>query len=186
MVFPDKGQILVNGRSVAGDVSYKNHIGYMPQIGRYPENMSIIQVIDMIRNIRHFDGKEDLELFHSFGLDTVSYKKMRTLSGGTTQKVSATLAFMFNPTVLVLDEPTAGLDPMASEILREKIIKVRQDKLILISSHLLSELDDLLTDVIFMEEAHIKFHHTVSELFERTGEERVSRAIHKILKAGVR
>ena len=108
------------------------------------------------------------------------------LSGGQRQSIALARAFLQDPDVLVLDEPTAGLDPMASEILREKIIKVRQDKLILISSHLLSELDDLLTDVIFMEEAHIKFHLTVSELFERTGEERVSRAIHKILKAGVR
>ena len=53
---------------------------------------------------------------------------MRTLSGGTTQKVSASLAFLFNPDVLILDEPTAGLDPLASEILKEKIIAVRNKK----------------------------------------------------------
>jgi Cu-processing system ATP-binding protein len=55
-------------------------------------------------------------------------KRMSTLSGGTTQKVSATLAFLFNPDVLILDEPTAGLDPLASEILKDKIITEKRKR----------------------------------------------------------
>jgi ABC-type cobalamin/Fe3+-siderophores transport system ATPase subunit len=65
----------------------------MPQIGRYPENMSIRQVIDMIRDIRGYQGVEDRELYDAFGIEQFGDKKMRTLSGGTTQKVSATLPF---------------------------------------------------------------------------------------------
>ncbi len=65
----------------------------------------------------------DEELLEFFGLDKLLDKRMRTLSGGTRQKVSATLAFLFKPDVLILDEPTAGLDPVASEILKEKIIR---------------------------------------------------------------
>jgi Cu-processing system ATP-binding protein len=108
---------------------------------------------------------------------------MRTLSGGTTQKVSATIAFLFNPSVLILDEPTAGLDPLASEILRDKIIKEREKgKLILITSHLLSELDDLLTDIIFMQESEVIFNKTITALFEETNDSRVSKAISKLLK----
>ena len=155
----------------------------MPQIGRYPENMSIKQVIDMIRDIRAYQGIEDRELYDSFGIEQFGDKKMRTLSGGTTQKVSATLAFLFDPPVLILDEPTAGLDPISSELLREKIIKERENgKLILITSHLLSELDDLLTDIIFMQEAEVLFNKSVVTLFEETGEERVSKAVSKLLK----
>ena len=83
---------------------------------------------------------------------------MRTLSGGTTQKVSACLAFLFNSDVLILDEPTAGLDPVSSEILKEKIIKEKnKGKLIFITSHVLSELDDLITEVIYMQEGNMKF-----------------------------
>jgi Cu-processing system ATP-binding protein len=183
MVVPDSGEILFDGHSIKGDVKYKNKIGYMPQIGRYPENMSIRQVINMIRDIRAFQGREDTELYDAFGIDQIGDKKMRTLSGGTTQKVSATIAFLFNPPVLILDEPTAGLDPISSELLRDKIIKERENgKLILITSHLLSELDDLLTDIIFMQEAEVLFNKSVDALFEETGETRVSKAISKLLK----
>jgi Cu-processing system ATP-binding protein len=61
----------------------------------------------------------DEDLLHAFELEKMFDKQMRTLSGGTTQKVSAVLAFLFNPDVLILDEPTAGLDPLAAEVLKE-------------------------------------------------------------------
>jgi len=184
MVMPTKGTIKVDGKNISGDVAYKMKIGYMPQIGRYPENMSIMQVIQMIRDIRNHQGNEDMEIFYSLGLDSISTKKMRTLSGGTTQKVSATLAFLFNPDILILDEPTAGLDPLASEILREKIIKEREKgKLIIITSHLLSELDELLTDIIFMHESKVLFNKPVSALYLETGQEKVSKAINYLLKS---
>ena len=187
MVVPSKGQILFDGKDISGDVEYKNRIGYMPQIGRYPENMSVLQVINMIRSIRKYQGCEDRELYNAFELDKIAHKKMRTLSGGTTQKVSATLAFLFDPPVLILDEPTAGLDPLASDLLRDKIVREREKgKLILITSHLLSELDDMLTDIIFMQEAEVLFYKTISKLYEETGEIRVSKAISKLLKSGMK
>ena len=184
MVLPNDGTIYFDQKSIAGDETYKNKIGYMPQIGRYPENMSIIQVIDMIKSIRQFDGQTDEELWDAFGLEQAKHKKMRTLSGGTTQKVSATLAFLFSPDVLILDEPTAGLDPLASEILREKIIMERQKgKLILITSHLLNELDDLLTDVIYMQDGKIVFFKTTDELMAMSGHGRISKAIGHYIKS---
>lgn len=184
MVIPTSGEILFNGKNIIGDVAYKNHIGYMPQIGRYPENMSISQVINMIKNIRKYDGQIDEELWYAFGLDGVSDKKMRTLSGGTTQKVSATLAFLFNPDILILDEPTAGLDPLAAEVLRDKIVKERQKgKLILITSHLLNELDELLSHVIFMQEGEVVLYKTTEDLYAETGEVKISKAISNLLKS---
>ncbi|MFZ1704509.1 MAG: ABC transporter ATP-binding protein [Saprospiraceae bacterium] len=183
MVIPSKGSIFFDGKDIAGDVEYKRRIGYMPQIGRYPENMSIQQVFNMLRKIRNHQGEEDMELWNSFSLDKMAHKKMGTLSGGTTQKVSAALAFLFKPDVLILDEPTAGLDPLASEILRDKIIAERKNgKLIIITSHLLSELDDLITDIIFMQESRVMFYKSIQQLFDITEEERVSKAISKLLK----
>jgi Cu-processing system ATP-binding protein len=111
-------------------------------------------------------------------------KKMNTLSGGTTQKVSAVLAFLFNPDVLILDEPTAGLDPIASEILKDKIIAEKQKgKLILITSHLLSELDDLITRLVFMQDGNVLFNKSIEQLKLETGEEKISKAITNILKS---
>jgi len=183
MVLPDKGEIFFNQKSIKNDFIYRNQIGYMPQIGRYPQNMNIGQVIDMIKDIRKNDGALDEELLEQFKLNDITNKQMRALSGGTTQKVSATLAFLFNPKVLILDEPTAGLDPLASEILKAKIIKEKEKgKLVLITSHILSELDDLVTQIIFMQEGNIVFHKSLETLKQESGEEKISKAIAKILK----
>lgn len=183
MVISDQGNILFNGIPIKNQYSYREMIGYMPQIGRYPDNMTIGKTIEMIQEIRGNEAPTDYDLYEAFQIQCLENKKMGTLSGGTTQKVSATLAFMFQPEVLILDEPTAGLDPLASELLKEKITKEKQKgKLILITSHLLSELDDLITEIILMQDGEIRFHEKVSELKQRTEEEKISRAIAKILK----
>lgn len=183
MVIPTKGNVKVKGELISQNYQYRRQIGYMPQIGRYPDNMTIGHIIDMIKDIRKSDQDLDEELLNHFLLREMFDKRMRTLSGGTTQKVSAILAFLFNPDILILDEPTAGLDPLASEILKEKIIAEKQKgKLILITSHLLSELDDLITHVVFMQEGQVKFHKTISDLKESTGEEKISKAIANVLR----
>lgn len=183
MVVPDGGEIIFKGKPIRKDYAYRSHIGYMPQIGRYPDNMSIGQVFETIREIRGQQADTDTELFDAFKLDTMLDKRMRTLSGGTTQKVSACLAFLFDPDVLILDEPTAGLDPLASEILKEKIIKEKEKgKMILITSHLLSELDDMITRVVFMQEGGIRFDLSVGELLGKTRESRISAAIASVLR----
>lgn len=183
MVIPDRGTIHVKEKLITRDFEYRKNIGYMPQIGRYPDNMSVGQIIDMMKEIRQSDKAADEDLLKAFKLEQIFDKRMRTLSGGTTQKVSATLAFLFDPDILILDEPTAGLDPLASEILKEKIIhEKKKGKLIMITSHLLSELDDLITELIFMHDSKVQFHQSVSELQRSTGEDKISKAIAYILK----
>ena len=180
MVVPDSGFITFNGKNILHDWMYREYIGYMPQIGRYPDNMTIGQVLGMMKDIRKKNKKIqfDEELINTFQLDELMNKRMRTLSGGTRQKVSASLAFLFSPEVLILDEPTAGLDPVASEILKEKIIREKKKgKLILITSHILSELDDLVTQVIYMQEGKLMFHKSLEDLRKDTGEEKLSKAI---------
>ncbi len=184
MVIPTKGNILFDGKSILKKYKYREQIGYMPQIGRYPDYMKVGQIIEMMKKIRNSDDVLDEDLIKAFELEKIFDKQMRTLSGGTTQKVSATLAFLFNPDVLILDEPTAGLDPLASEILKEKIIKEREKgKLILITSHLLSELDDMISQIIFMQEGKVHFHKTIADLLESTNEQKISKAIASILKS---
>ena len=185
MVVPDSGSIHFNNELITNKWMYRSQVGYMPQIGRYPENMTIAQIIDMMKDIRKgMDQDPDEELVKSFGLKDILQKKMRTLSGGTTQKVSAALAFMFRPDVLILDEPTAGLDPLSSEKLKQKIIKEKEKgKLVLITSHILSELDDLITEVFYMQEGKLLFHKKLSALKEETGEQKLSKAIATIMVA---
>ena len=183
MVVCDSGFITFNGKNILHDWHYRAKIGYMPQIGRYPDNMSIGQLIDMMKDIRSKKNEElDEDLVKQFELDKLMDKRMRTLSGGTRQKVSASLAFLFNPDVLILDEPTAGLDPVAAEILKEKIITEKaKGKLILITSHILSELDDLVTQVIYMQEGKLQFHKSIEDLRADTGQEKLSKAIAAVM-----
>jgi Cu-processing system ATP-binding protein len=183
MVVPDSGFITFDSQNISKDWKYREHIGYMPQIGRYPDNMTVGQLFSMMRDIRkHQTSGVDEELFHSFKLEDIFSKRMRTLSGGTRQKVSASLAFLFNPKVLVLDEPTAGLDPVSTEILKEKIRKEKAaGKLLLITSHVLSDLDDIISELIYMQDGKLVFHKQVDILKKETGEERLSRAIANVM-----
>jgi len=186
LVKPDNGSIHFNGVAVTEEVTYRKNIGYMPQIGRYPDNMKIGQLFSMIKNLRNNEKMLDEELYFKFKLDTILDKSMRALSGGTRQKVSAALAFLFNPDVLILDEPTAGLDPLSSEILKEKIIAEKQKgKLILITSHVLTDLEEITTDVMYLQDGKVIFNTSIVELQEQTGEEKLSKIIAHMMKHGL-
>ena len=184
MVMPDSGEIEVNGNSIFGQWTYREKIGYMPQIGRYPDNLKISQLFDMIRDLRQNPATgTDEELLSAFKLDQIGDKRLHTLSGGTRQKVSGALAFLFNPPILILDEPTAGLDPLAVEILKAKIQKEKMNgKLFLITSHVMSDLDELSSEVIYIEEGTIRYNNSVARLKEETGEQKLGRAIASIMR----
>jgi Cu-processing system ATP-binding protein len=184
MVKPDSGKIFFNDIVINGDFEYRQNIGYMPQIGRYPDNMKIGQLFKMLKHIRGRKDKDlDNDLVEKFNLSAIYDKPMRTLSGGTRQKVSACLAFLFNPDVLILDEPTAGLDPLSSEILKEKIIEEKnKNKLILITSHILSDLDDLTTHVMYLQEGKMQFLKDLQTLQNETGEMRLGKSIARIMR----
>ena len=183
MVVPDNGTIKFNGSNILNSWQYRDQIGYMPQIGRYPENMTIGQVLDMMKDIRNKKSALDEDLIQSFSLNNLLNKRMSTLSGGTRQKVSAALAFLFDPAVLILDEPTAGLDPVASELFKEKIIAEKEKgKLVLITSHILSDLDDLITQIIYMQDGKLLFHKSIEALRQDTGEDKLLKAIAHVMK----
>ena len=183
---PDRGQIMFNGQSITDAWEYRKHIGYMPQIGRYPDNMTVRQLFAMMKDLRRDQVHPlDEELFEEFGVPAFYDKPMRTLSGGMRQKVSAALAFLFNPQVLILDEPTAGLDPVASELLKAKIRREQtSDKLILITSHVLSDLDELTTHVMYLQEGTLQFMKPIETLKRDTGQDQLGRAIAHIMLHG--
>jgi Cu-processing system ATP-binding protein len=183
LVIPDSGDISFENRIVSGTWDYRKHIGYMPQIGRYPDHMSVRQLFNMIRDMRQGE-QEDLHLYNEFKIDLIRDKMLGSLSGGMKQKVNASLAFLFSPKALVLDEPTAGLDPISSEILKEKIAYEKsQGKLILVTSHVLSDLEELVSDIIFIQEGKIHFIKTISAIKIETGEKSLSKAIASLMRS---
>lgn len=185
LVLPDSGEIHLNGKSILDAWDYRRDIGFMPQIGRYPDNMRVGQVIDMIKEIRGTNVQHtDDDLLRAYEVEKFAHKAMRTLSGGTRQKVSACLAFLFDPQVLILDEPTAGLDPIASEILKEKVLAEKaKGKLILLTSHIMSDLDELATEVMYLIEGDVQFFEPIAQLKMRTGEDKLNRALAQVMRA---
>ena len=187
LIRPDGGSLAVNGALVDSEPAYRADLGYMPQVARFPENLTGREVVRLLRDLRGDAVPEDDELFDAFGLVHELDKPVRTLSGGTRQKLNAAVAFMFHPSILILDEPTAGLDPVASGVLKDKIARARDDgRSILLSSHVLSELDDLVDDVVFLLDGRVEFEGSLHRLRETMGESRLERAIARLMRQGLR
>lgn len=179
---PDRGSLTLDGMDLLSSPDQRARIGYMPQIGRYPDNLRVGQLFDMLGEIRGIIG-QDRELIEAFELDRIANMPMRTLSGGTRQKVSACVAFLFDPDVLVLDEPTAGLDPVSAEILKDKVVAERaKGKTILLTSHILSDLEEITTDVLFLIEGHLRFARSIDSLRAECGEEKLGRLIARLMR----
>lgn len=174
LVTPQSGSIVIDGIDVSKSPESRRQIGFMPQSSCFPANMTVRQVFDTLCSLR---GKAvDDELFHAYHIDTMLDKRTGALSGGMRQKVSATLAFLFAPKTLILDEPTASLDPIAAEVLKQKI-RNEKDRLVFVTSHILSELNDVATHVVFMNEGHVLFFKPVGELLAETGAANLTDAV---------
>jgi Cu-processing system ATP-binding protein len=180
----DAGDIRVDGVPIgnAEDVSYRAQIGYMPQIARFPENLSAGELLAMLRELRGTPTKTDDELLTKFALESQLDKPLRVLSGGTRQKVNACLAFLFRPKILILDEPTAGLDPLSSAILKDKILAARAEgTTVVITSHIMSELEELCDDVAFLLDGVVRYMGPVRDLTMTTRQINLERAIAALM-----
>ncbi|MEO8139445.1 MAG: ABC transporter ATP-binding protein [Gemmatimonadota bacterium] len=185
LVRPDVGRLTVLGHVVSGDEQYRLGIGYMPQAARFPENLTGFEVLEMIRDLRGPAATQDHELLERFQLNEELRKPVRALSGGTRQKLSAVVALLFTPELLILDEPTAGLDPVASGIFKDKLLATRErGASVLLASHTLSEVQELADDIVFLLDGQVRFHGPVSRLMQTTGFANLERAIAALMQRG--
>jgi len=182
LVRPDEGTIHVNGVRVTGDSAYRRSIGYMPQRAAFPDNLTGEEAIALLRRVRGPEAAIDFELIDRFGLGGELRKRVHTLSGGTRQRLNAVAAYLFRPSLLILDEPNAGLDPVANDILKQKILdSTRAGATHVITSHVLSELEELADDVLFLIEGRVRFCGPLDVLREATGERRLERAVGSLM-----
>jgi Cu-processing system ATP-binding protein len=183
LVRPDGGTLTVDGVPVGEDPRYRARIGYMPQAARFPENLTGRELVRMLRDLRGDAVPEDDELFETFGLPAELDKPVRTLSGGTKQKLNAALAFMFRPSLLILDEPTAGLDPIANGLLKTKILEARDaGTTVILSSHVLSELEELMDDVLLLVDGRVRFQGSLHDLRRAIGHQRLEGAVAALMR----
>jgi len=181
MVLPDSGEILINGENVKKQWNYRFNIDYMPQIANFPTNLSVDELFDMIIDLRGSEKRKD-ELVKLFGLGDFLNKKLGNLSGGTKQKVNIVLSFMFDSPIIILDEPTTGLDPVSLIRLKDLIMKEKErGKTVLITTHIMDFVEQISDQIVFILEGVIYFRGTVNELKAKTNQESIERAIASIL-----
>lgn len=181
MVIPNKGDISVLGKSIKNNSTYRHKIDYLPQIANFPSNLKVKELIKMIKDLR---GKtnEDQHLIDLFKLDPFLDKKLGNLSGGTKQKVNIVLTFMFDSPLIILDEPTTGLDPISLIRLKDLIQSEKaKGKTILITSHIMSFVEEVSDEIVFLLEGKIYFKGSISELKTKTNQPDFEHAIASIL-----
>ncbi len=185
MVIPQHGQILFDGIDIRNNWHYRRYLSYAPQIARFPNNLTIMEFFEMIKDIRGVSSAREQRYIEIFDLHPHLDKRLGSLSGGTKQKVNLTAAFMFDSQYIFLDEPIAGLDPVAlirfKELLKEEKEKGKQ---ILVTTHIMSIVEELGSEIIFILDGRIYFRGSPQELVKKYEESSIERAIAKILEPG--
>ncbi len=181
MVLPDSGRIEVFGQDIRRQHAYRDRISYLPQIARFPENLRVRELIGMVQDLRKRPGQPEA-LIARFGLEPWLDKPLGTLSGGTRQKVNLVLAFMYDNPIFILDEPTAGLDPVAIIRLKEMIDEARAaGKIVLLTTHIMSLVEELADEVVFLLDGQVRFRDSVGALKAAFDAPSVERAIASLL-----
>ncbi len=181
MVLPDVGEISVVGQPIRGRWAYREAISYLPQIARFPDNLRVIELLRMVQDLRQQPAHPE-QLIKRFGLTSHLHKRLSTLSGGTRQKVNLVLAFMYDTPLLILDEPTAGLDPVAIIQLKEMLGQAREKgKLVLLTTHIMPLVEELADEVVFLLDGRIKFRNSIEVLKHTFNAANVEQAIARLL-----
>jgi len=183
LVNPDSGKIVIDDEPIAGRWHYRSKVGYMPQIARLPEHLTVAELFAMLRDLRGEERDNDIELFARYELGAMGGKHLGTLSGGTRQKILSAVAFLFSPKLLILDEPTVGLDPLATTVFKDKVRKERDlGRTILLSSHLVNEVEEMADEIVYLQDGRPFFAGSMAEIKQRTSEARLDRALVRIVE----
>lgn len=181
MVIPDKGSIKIDDLEILKKHQYRNNVNYLPQIANFPGNLTVLELIQMIKDIR-IKPANDSELIELFDLKPFLKQKLGNLSGGTKQKVNLVLTFMFDSELIILDEPTTGLDPISLIHLKEIIQKEKQKgKTILITSHIMSFVEEISDEIVFLLDGKIHFKGKIETLKGKTNQTDLEHAIATLL-----
>ena len=186
LVKPEAGRIFFDGHKLNGDFSYREQIGYMPQVACFPENLRTRELLSMLKDVRGNPADLDEELLDQFDLAGEMDKRLKYLSGGNRQKVSAVIAFLFKPKIVIMDEPTAGLDPIASSLLKDKILKEKDRGVtFILTSHIMSEIDALADHIAFLLDGRVYVEGEKEAIRQRAGHDDLERAIAQLMQEAV-
>ena len=169
LIFPTSGEILYDGTDiVALDDEYRNILGYLPQDFGFYKNYSpkkFLLYLAALKGIEKKEAESTIDrLLSLVALSDVANKKMRKFSGGMIQRVGIAQALLNDPKVLILDEPTAGLDPKERVRFRNILADLSRDRIVIISTHIVSDIEFIANEIIMLKDKKVLYKDTVENI----------------------
>lgn len=169
LISPSNGEILYNGSNIVDlDEDYRDILGYLPQQFGYYKNYSPKQYLLYLAALKGLNKKNGLEkiseLLEKVALTDVANKKMKKFSGGMIQRVGIAQALLNNPKILILDEPTAGLDPKERARFRQLLTGLARERLVIISTHIVSDIESIANEVIMIKNQQLLYKDSVEKI----------------------
>lgn len=169
LIYPSKGEILYNGTSISNlDEEYRDILGYLPQQFGYYKHYTPKNYLLYLAALKGIDKKVAQrnieELLEKVALSDVANKKMRKFSGGMIQRVGIAQALLNDPKILILDEPTAGLDPKERARFRQLLTELSRERLIIISTHIVSDIESIANEVVMIKNQELLYKDSVENI----------------------
>lgn len=166
LIFPSEGEILYEGKNIQDmDEEYRTLLGYLPQQFGFYKNYTPKQYLLYLAALKGIEKREAVsiipDILDKVALRDVMNKKMRKFSGGMIQRVGIAQALLNDPKILILDEPTAGLDPKERARFRHLLSELARDRLVIISTHIVSDIESIANEIIMIKNQQILIKDSV-------------------------
>lgn len=183
--YPTKGIVKVSNVDICEHPEQAMKlIGYVPEISVLPDEMVVSKFLDYtseLHNVKDIQKQKDY-VIKECGLEKIVNKKIKTLSKGQKQRVSFAQCLIYNPENLILDEPVSGLDPAQIQQLRVLIKKISETKAVLLSTHILQEIDALCDEIVILCNGKTVASGTAEQIIKQTGTNSLENSFIKLTK----